>query len=1098
MNPANADAPTTGRKYWRSLSELEGKPEFEDYLRREFPVSGDQFPDNLSRRRWLQLMGASLTLAGAVGCRYEKEIIAPFAQRPQNRVPGKPQRFATTIEYAGAARPLLVTCFDGRPVKPEGNPEHPESFGATDLYSQAAALELYDPDRARTGYEILDGRAEELDEEETRRRARTFFAAIRGGEGGSTVVLTEATSSPTMARLMGQLASSGVEWVQYSPVTDDNERVGLREVFGADLVAQPLLNQAKVILSLDHDFIASYDPATVRRQHDFIEGRNPDERQMNRLYSVESKFSMTGMKADHRLAIRSSLIGSFLGQLFGEVQRLKAEGAANHAKGVADQASAANDTNRVPVFFAALAEDLAASQGQAVVLVGQNQPPEVHALAARLNDLIGATGATLEYRPAPNPRPVCTEALASLADRLNGGEVDNLVVIGGNPAFDAPSDVDFASAMQKAGNVVRIGMWVDETSLQSDLHLPQLHAFETWGDVVSTYGVWSISQPMIAPLHFGWSAIEFAAEALGQAADSQAIVRETARGALGLAGEVAWREIVKKGFVAESGAAPATVTASGEAELTGALDPTLWEEDSKRLTESVELTFFPCRKLYDGRFANNGWLQEFPDPIGKVTWDNVLYVNRETANALKLKQGILARVSVAGSEIVAPVFIQPGQANGSLAIALGYGRFAAGKIGGLVPEGIEPVGTNVAPVRRSDTWWIAQDVTVESTGTPYKIATTQDHNAIDDFGLQEIKNRAPRLVREGTFEEYVKFLDEGEGEGHVHGEEEAKGGHSPTAPIDETSPAVDAPASVDAEAKRDPHGDSHEHDGEHDHADEHGTGHHRQFPPQPGHHPKLESLWTEWSYEGQAWGMAIDLNRCTGCNACAVACQAENNVPIVGKDMVARNREMHWLRVDRYFAGDLDNPSALHQPMLCQQCENAPCESVCPVAATVHSTEGLNDMVYNRCIGTRYCGNNCPYKVRRFNYLWYRGNPRLNQDDGDLSNLVLNPEVTVRTRGVMEKCTFCVQRIQNAKIDAKAERRPLGANEIQTACQQACPTEAIIFGDLNREESRAAQLHRSPRAYALLEELNTKPRNRYLAQITNPHPALHAFENPKA
>ncbi|HEV7282911.1 MAG TPA: TAT-variant-translocated molybdopterin oxidoreductase [Pirellulaceae bacterium] len=1089
MNPANADAPSTGRKYWRSLSELEGKPEFEDYLRREFPVSGDQFPDNVSRRRWLQLMGASLTLAGAIGCRYEKEIIAPFAQRPRNRVPGKPQFFATTIEYAGAARPLLMTCFDGRPVKPEGNPEHPESFGATDLYSQASALELYDPDRARTGYEVLEGRAEELDEEETIRRARTFFTAIRGGQAGSTVVLTETTSSPTMARLMGQLAGSGVEWVQFSPVSDDNERVGLREAFGADLVAQPLLNQAKVILSLDHDFIASYDPATVRRQHDFIEGRNPDARQMNRLYCVESKFTMTGMKADHRLAIRSSLIGSFLGQLFGEVQRLKSGGVANGAKAVADEQMALETPDRAPIFLAAVAEDLAAAQGQAVVIVGQNQPPEVHALAARLNDLIGAPGATLEYRSAPNPRPVCIEALATLADRLNAGEVDNLVVIGGNPAFDAPSDIDFGAAMLKAGNVVRIGMWVDETSLVSDLHLPQLHAYETWGDVVSPYGIWSISQPMIDPLHFGWSAIGFAAEALGQQVDAQALIRETARGALGLAGETAWRNIVKLGFAPETVEEPATASLSGEADLSGALVPTRWEEESKRLTGSIELTFFPSRTVYDGRFANNGWLQEFPDPISKVTWDNVLYVNPETATALRLRQGELARISVAGSEIAAPVFIQPGQANGSLAIALGYGRISAGKIGGAVVEGIEPVGTDVSPVRRSDTWWIATDVTVASTGTPYKIATTQDHNAIDEFGLKEIRDRAPRLVREGTYEAYLHFLDEYEG--HPHGVEEAKGGHSSTAPLDETSPAVEAPASMKAEAER----DEHAHEGEHLYADEHGTGHHRQFPPQSGHHPKLESLWTEWSYEGQAWGMAIDLNRCTGCNACAVACQAENNVPIVGKDQVARNREMHWLRIDRYFAGDPDNPSALHQPMLCQQCENAPCESVCPVAATVHSTEGLNDMVYNRCIGTRYCGNNCPYKVRRFNYLWYRGNPRLNQEDGDLTNLVLNPEVTVRTRGVMEKCTFCVQRIQNVKIEAKTENRPLGPNEIQTACQQACPTEAIIFGDLNREESLAAQLHRSPRAYALLEELNTKPRNRYLAQITNPHPALYEFEN---
>lgn len=993
------------KTWYRSLSELENSPEFTELMHREFPRAASEFPKGVSRRRWLQLMGASLVLSGATGCRFEEETLAPFATRPANRTPGKPKWFNTTFEIAGVPQALRATSYDGRPIKLDGNAEHVSSGGASTAYAQGTVLELYDPDRLRTPTEQV-GR-----ESVTRTWTETnaFFekSARTWGEtkGAGLCVLAQPTNSPTIARLRSELQSRFPElrWFEYASVDAASVTEGAALAFGERLRPQYELGDARIILTVDCDLVGGH-PDGLRLARQFAQSRTPEAGRMSRLYAVECEFTQTGMGADHRLALRSGDIAGFLASVEAALKG-EATAAPPETAPYAEQV------------FAALVDDLRKHPEHSLVAVGPNQPAAVHAVAHRINSQLKNIGKTVWFTREADNAGIGT--LADFVAAANGGKCQTLIVLGGNPAYDAPADVPFVESLKKVATLVHATTWPNETTALCGWGIPLSHALEAWSDCRLVDGTYGLGQPLIAPLFETRSAGEFLSNLLGSNADSLAIVRQTAKTLEPrLEADREWSRVVHDGFLKGSEAARVTPELKSF-DAPAATDA--WKAPAEIKNGELELVFTSSSSAYDGRFANNAWLQELPHPLTKLTWGNAAVLSPKTASALGVKDHDVVRLELGGQSIELPAYILPGQATGSVSVALGYGRTDCGLVGGDIHHDVATVGVHVGPLRTAAGRNFAGGLKVTATGRQEKLAATQDHYAIDKIGLEGIHGRVGDLIREATLDDFI---------------------------------------------------------------------HHPDFAEHKVHHPPLESPWTEHSYDGQAWGMAIDLNRCTGCNACVIACQAENNVPVVGAEQVRTNREMHWLRVDRYFAGDTEQPTVMTQPVTCHHCENAPCEQVCPVAATVHSDEGLNDMVYNRCIGTRYCGNNCPYKVRRFNFLDYRG--ELAGTNDELTHLVLNPEVTVRNRGVMEKCTYCVQRIQNTKIDARNERRAIGANEIQTACQQVCPAQAIVFGDLNNPESNVAKAHADSRAYAMLAELNVKPRTKYLARIRNPHPWLAA------
>jgi molybdopterin-containing oxidoreductase family iron-sulfur binding subunit len=996
------------------VGELENSPEFEEFLQREFPVAAAEFPDGISRRRWLQLMAASLALGGLTGCRYREEKIVALAKRPEDWVPGKPQRYATSIELAGAVRHLLMTCYDGRPIKVEGNPDHPSSLGGTDLFAQACVLDLYDPDRSDAVRQRDQTQTFTKSWDDFTAFATRHFQALKDQGGEGLCVLLEPTESAAVHGRLSALKAGfpKAEFFQYAPLARDNERQGSQLAFGKVVRTHLALDKTRIIVCFDTDLLGDH-PASIRLARQFADGRDvataadAKSSRMNRLYVTESQYSMTGAMADHRLAVRSADIAAVIADL---EQRIRAMRDAGQVQGPAA------DGSRRERILQAMAADLYEHRGQGVVVVGPRQPAEVHAQVYRLNGLLENAGQTVVYsdEPAASYAVPCGD-LADLTRRMQAGQVGTLLMLGGNPVYDAPADLQFAQALAQVATAIHLSTHENETSQLCQWLLPQTHPLESWGDCRAFDGTICVTQPLIEPLLGGKSALELLALLLGERTDAQTLVRQAVDRTAGRSlTDPQWQRLLHDGFLADSAVVP-VATELKEVAVT----PSAPAADGQ-----LELVFCRSETVYDGRFANNGWLQETPHLISKLTWDNAAIVSPATAKKLGLAIGSLVRLELDGRSLEMPVFVLPGQADDSIGVALGYGRTAAGIVGGSAREGIASVGVDVTPLRTTTGMHFAVGVQVTPLAGRYEFALTQDHHAIDRVGLQAIGQRVGELIREGT-----------------HGQYQA-----------------------------DPHFAQH------------------------GSH-KLQSLWQEISYEGQhAWGMSIDLNKCIGCSACLVACQAENNVPVVGKDQVRRGREMHWIRIDRYFSGsgaEDEDLQVVHQPLMCHHCEHAPCEQVCPVAATVHSREGLNDMAYNRCIGTRYCANNCPYKVRRFNF--FNNTKYLEDPDRQLIQLVVNPEVTVRSRGVMEKCTYCVQRIQNVKIDARSQGRPIRDGEIQTACQQACPTRAIEFGDLNQPGSRVAKSHhQDPRAYAMLAELNIKPRTVYLARIRNPHPSLAA------
>ena len=971
----------SGPEYWRSLEELAGTPAFQEALHREFPQGASELTDPVSRRTLLKLMGASLALAGLTACtRQPPEKIYPYVRQPEDLVPGKPLFFATAMPMSGYASGLLVESHEGRPTKVEGNPEHPINRGATDGFAQASILGLYDPDRSTSLTHL--GEIKPWGQFLTAAKAAVEASRAQGGAGVR--LLTGSVTSPTLGDQIRALTAEfpALRWHQWEPAGRDQVRAGAVLAFGEPVETHYQLGQAAVILALDADFLAC-GPASLRLAREFAEGRrlSGGRREMNRLYAVEATPTVTGSVADHRLPLQATAIHGFALSL----------AAALGVPGL----PAPRDASAHGDWIAPLARDLQAHRGRSAVIVGDEQPAAVHAIGHAINQALGNAGTTVVHTDPIEVSPVDQLAsLRELADDMAAGRVESLFVLGSNPVYTAPADLEFGARLQKVKQRFHLGQHHDETAALCQWHVPEAHYLESWGDVRAADGTVSLVQPLIAPLHGGRTAHEVVG-ALGKQAGqtAHAIVRAYWQGRMapegGAAFEAQWRRALHDGFVPGTAAPPRQVTLA-------ALDDRVAEPAPR---QGLEILFRADPTVFDGRFANNPWLQELPKPHTKLTWDNAALMSPSTARRLGVGNGDVVELRYRGRRVQAPAWILPGQAADTVTVHLGYGRARGGRI--AVGPGFDAyrLRTTAAP-------WAERGLEVAKAGGRYELASAQNQQMID----------ARPVVRSATLEEF----------------------------------------------KRNP-----------------GFAHEMAHEPD-----RALTLYPEHEYKGYAWGMTIDLNTCIGCGACVVACNAENNIPVVGKTEVNRGHRMHWLRVDRYYRGDPENPESFNQPVPCMHCENAPCEVVCPTAATVHSAEGLNDMVYNRCVGTRYCSNNCPYKVRRFNFLLYQdwNTPTL--------KMARNPDVTVRSRGVMEKCTYCVQRINHARVEAEKENRPIRDGEVITACAAACPTQAIVFGNQNDPASAVAKNKAEPLNYSLLGDLNTRPRTTYLAAVRNVNPEM--------
>ncbi len=974
-----------GRDYWRSLEELAGTEEFEIMLQREFPEQASEWSDGVSRRNFLKLMGASLAFGGLTNCTIQpEEKIVPWVRAPENLIPGKPLYYATAMPLSGVGTGILVESHMGRPTKIEGNPEHPAGLGGTDAITQASILDLYDPDRAtvvRNAGRIATwgGFLESLDQE---------LSVQRSKKGAGLRILTETVGSPTLGQQLNFLLEEFPEarWHQYESATRDNVRLGSSLAFGEPVNTYFDVAKADVILSLDADLFYG-GPGSVRYARDYTARRRlrNGDKELNRLYVVETSPSSTGSMADHRLALDSAAIEAFAVALAGQL--------GVELKGDPDLPTYQDNTG----WIAALAADLRSAGAASLVVVGDQQAPALHALGHAINKSLGNVRTTVHYTDPLEADPVDeSRSIHELAASMEADEVEVLIIVGGNPVFDAPADLDFAKAIEHVGFRAQLSFYEDETSELCHWHVPQSHYLEAWSDIRAYDSTASIVQPLIQPLYNSKSAHELLGAMIGQAGLP---VRDTLREywqqeTFADDFEEFWVRALHDGILADMTFDRLRVRLRRPIKIPRGFG-------RPRGDDELELALRPDPLIWDGRFVNNGWLQETPRPVTKLTWDNAALISPATAQRLGVENEQLVDLTLPGRSAKAPVWIVPGQADGVVTVQLGYGRRLTGRVG-------EGSGFNAGVLRTSTDMWGSTALKLIKSYDRKPLASTQDHHSMEDR----------HLIRHADLEHYRHHPDFARHETH------------------------EAPASL-----------------------------------------TLYNNDEFRSSTGNAWGMAIDLNACIGCNACAVACQAENNIPVVGKEEVLNGREMAWIRVDRYYT-DLDDPEIFHQPMPCQQCENAPCELVCPVGATTHSEEGLNDMAYNRCVGTRYCSNNCPYKVRRFNFLQYadRDSPTL--------KLQRNPDVTVRARGVMEKCTYCTQRINAVRIASKKRGSPILDGEIKTACEQACPTEAIVFGNVLDSESRVSDWKASPRNYGILTDLNTKPRTTYLARVRNPNPAI--------
>jgi molybdopterin-containing oxidoreductase family iron-sulfur binding subunit len=1102
--PPPCPEPEGGQKYWRSLDQLAEAPEFRTWLEREFPDGASEFADPVSRRNFVKVMSASFALGGlgvlGAGCRRPEEKILPFGKAPENYIHGVAQFYATAMPTRGSAVPLLVRSNDGRPTKIEGNPEHPDSNGGTDTFAQASLLSLYDPDRARNyrRFTATISRAEAADQ-------LGLVAGRLAAEGGRVAFLLDQSSSPSRVRLATALRFKypQAKWVVHEAV-DLNPG---RQLTGSTPYYK--LEQARVILSFDCDFLGAEADAH-RHIRGYARGRKLEKATdaMNRLYVVEGLMTVTGMNADHRLrmptgqvAVIAAAIAAKLAPSNPQVTELAARLPLSSLVKEADPKKTEDRLKLIDAWVTECAADLAANRGTSVVLAGHRQPLAVHVLANLVNGALGNNGKTTFF--AEIPQVQSNLELPGLVAALKAKQISTLIIIGGNPAYNAPADLGLAGALSGATEIIRLGGYEDETmaaAAATTIFLPEAHYLESWGDARTSDGSVVPIQPLIAPLFDGMTDLEVLAR-LGSetVVKPYDIVRETFRTLAGpVGGEEGWKKFLHDGFL--PGVAPRNGDAPVGAELVNrefaSLQPAAVSKDS------LEVVFHRDYRMDDGRWSNNGWLQEFPDPVTKITWDGLILVSRKTAEELGLRPPTtessvtasdIVEVTIGERKVRGPIWVQPGLADNTLALALGYGRKKSAN-GGTGRVGHDVGLYDAYALRTTSGLHFAGAAKIRTTGERYQLALTQEHGSMEGRPIIREANKAQYEANPN----FAKGFDIDAEWDFVENYTDPKDG-----PVGRPKGIYEHP--YEAYEKR---------------KSQNGVD--------------LTALQIK-SVVNQ-WGMVVDLNACVGCSACVLACQSENNIPIVGKDQVRRNREMHWLRIDRYFSGAqdkpvaemVDDPQVVNQPMMCQHCENAPCESVCPVNATVHDAEGVNVMAYNRCVGTRYCSNNCPYKVRHFNFLdynrrsldqlkgpfysspmvgstggewtlkrWFK-NPDAAirpQEEWDLIKLVSNPDVTVRMRGVMEKCTLCVQRIEQGKIAQKIKAGQSGDvrprdGAIKTACQQACPAEAITFGNILDEQSKVSRLRNSDRNYEVLRFLETRPRVTYLARIRNPNPKM--------
>ncbi len=984
----------TDREYWRSLDQLADTPDFRRFVEQEFPESLPDLDNPISRRKFLSVMGASMALAGLAGCRKPVEKIIPYVSQPEEIIPGVASYYATTMPFGASAYGLIVECHEGRPTKIEGNPQHPSTLGRSNVFIQAEMLNMYDPDRAAW---ILHNKVKtSWDDFVTFWRDQLVH--FRGNNGDGLAVLTTEFSSPTLFRLgqkfrrdFGAAAFAVYDAVADIHLPDSDSTPGYR--------ADNHYDKARVILSLDDDFLMTESENVVATRR-FADGRRIEsvKSPMNRLYAIEPDLTTTGAMADHRLRVPRSMIGAFTAALVSELERQGIK------SGLAELAESSDTDQFDRTFISVLAEDLAQNKGECLIVAGRTQPG-LQSVAAALNDALGYVGKTVTYdkieSTASSLRKNDTDTFESILKSAREGKIQTLILFGGNPIYDCPASDNLAEAIKNVEHVIYFGPHANETAQASEWHIPSAHFLESWGDTRAIDGTLGLIQPMIQPLFGGKSDVEFFGfVATGDDRRGYDIVRETWTDILkGGEFEKKWRKVLHDGLLPQEKNSRADYRPNIGKDDRKALAAALAAPPAKLSSTDLELTFQVSPKLYDGRYANNGWLQELPHPTSKLTWDNAACMSQATARALGVQNSDVVKVTTDRGDMELPVWIVPGQADYTISVELGYGRTAAGRVG-------NGIGANAFKLRPDCRSYFARGAKVTKTGRRHKPASTQDHGAM----------AGRPIVREADLDTY----------------------------------------------REDP-----------------------EFAREMVEHAPLVGIYPPFDYsKGYQWGMAIDLTACVGCNACTIACQSENNIPVVGRSRVLDGREMHWIRVDRYFTGDADDPDMVFMPVPCQQCENAPCETVCPVAATVHDKEGLNVMTYNRCIGTRYCSNNCPYKVRRFNFFNYTSHMP------DVVQMAMNPDVTVRCRGVMEKCSYCIQRINRAKIAARKENRTVRDGEIVTACQQACPADAIVFGNINDPESKVSKIKMLKRNYALLAEYNLRPRNSYMARIRNPHPRL--------
>ena len=1065
--------PQNAKRYWRSVSELERRDDFLKTLGQEFP-GGDTLSDDErenGRREFLKIMGASVGLMGLASCRRPLTTIQPYTQHVEWMVPGKPLLYATSMPRIGGATPLVVTTHEGRPTHVTGNPLHPLG-GGVDSFAQASVLNLYDPERSQ----VPLGQGKALSWAKANELLGASAEEAKKSAGASLGIVVGATTSPTYLRLLDEVKAAypQTKLFQFEAAGAEGQAEATKAVLGANVKPFVKLGSAMRILALDCDFLGldpiSGEPISEYTKHRAKESK-VSEADMNRLYVLENRYTLTGGMADHRKALPASLIPAATALILSELGDSSAKAlAATVPAGLRDWV--------IPAVH-----DLLDKKGQSVVIAGSRYGAEVHAMVAAINSLIGAYGSTIELlQDAPKPE---LGGFAELNSAVSGGQIKTLVSLTAANLFeDAPDAEAFGKLItEKKVNLVQVGMLKNKTARHAALHIPAAHYLESWSDVRAADGTYSIVQPMIAPLYDGASEVEVLLALLGRkklgpdevaAADPAAApvapvedaaytaVRDTFAAVAGGLKEEKWNFTLRDGFLKGSAFKKASATANVAA-AAGFVSKA--KSVSAPSDDALEVVLTPDASVLDGRYANNAWLQEAPDPITKLTWENAAWIGSVTFRRLGLKDGQHVKITVGDIEIEIPAIEAPGHATNSITLPLGYGQKGIGVVG-------SGRGVNAYRLRKQPGEFVLVGAKVEALGTSSELAITQEQNTME--------GRA--VYREGTLETFNKdtqFAGKTGMDGHI-------------------------PENISF------------------------------YKGQVGVKSETNPAGFDYDKKHQ-WGMVIDLSKCIGCTACVVACQSENNIPVVGKDQVRKGRIMQWIRMDRYFAvpewgenkvkqqstyaeddptpEQLENAEMVSQPMACQQCEAAPCETVCPVNATVHTDDGLNAMAYNRCIGTRYCANNCPYTARRFNWFDYnKRNPLVEKElafglvktnnlyagplgdkkEDESLRLQRNPNVTVRMRGVIEKCTYCVQRIETAKIlqkqvqrDSKNFRVP--TDTVKTACQQSCPAEAIVFGDLADKKSSVVKAKASPRDYQVLKYIGTRPRTSYLARLRNPN-----------